>query len=54
MRELERRGEITAARAALETSLGVAEAEEMLSRLANEGHIRVSAKEGRLVYALWE
>jgi predicted ArsR family transcriptional regulator len=51
---LERHGEITAARAALETSLSVTEAEEMLSDLANNGHVRVSAREGRLSYALWE
>jgi hypothetical protein len=51
---LGRHEEITATRAALETSLSVAEAEEMLSRLANDGHLRVSANEGRLVYALWD
>jgi len=51
---LEQREEITATRAALETSLSVAEAEEMLSGLANNGHVRVSANEGRLVYALWD
>jgi hypothetical protein len=49
---LERHGEITAARAALETSLGVAAAEEMLSELANDGHVRVAAREGTLAYAL--
>ena len=51
---LERHGEITAARAALETSLGVAAAEEMLSDLANDGHVRVVAREGTLAYALWD
>ena len=51
---LKQHEEITATRAALETSLSVAEAEEMLSRLANDGHLRVSANEGRLVYALWD
>jgi hypothetical protein len=51
---LERHGEITAARAALETSLGVAAAEEMLSELANHGHVRVVAREGTLAYALWD
>jgi len=51
---LERHGEITAARAALETSLGVAAAEEMLSELANDGHVRVIAREGTLEYALWD
>jgi hypothetical protein len=51
---LERHGEITTARAALETSLGVAAAEEMLSELANDGHVRVVAREGTLAYALWD
>jgi hypothetical protein len=51
---LERRGETTAAIVALETSLSVTEAEEMLSGLANAGHVRVVAKGGRLAYALWE
>jgi hypothetical protein len=32
----------------------VADAEEMLSGLANEGHVRVIANGGRLAYALWE
>jgi hypothetical protein len=51
---LERHGEITAARAALETSLDVAAAEEMLFELANDGHVRVIAREGTLAYALWD
>ena len=40
--------------AALETSLTVAEANRMLSDLANSGHVEVRAHEGRLGYALWE
>ena len=51
---LERRGEITASGAALETSLSVAEADEMLSRLAESGHVQVHAREGRLAYSLWD
>jgi hypothetical protein len=51
---LERHGELTAARAALETSLSVAEADRMLSGLAKDGHIEVRAHEGRLTYALWD
>jgi hypothetical protein len=51
---LARKGKITAARAALETSLSVSEADGMLSELAKEGHVEVRAREGRLVYALWE
>ncbi len=51
---LARHGELTPARAALETSLGVAEADRMLSGLAKDGHIEVRAREGRLEYALWD
>ena len=51
---LARHGELTAARAALETSLSVSEADRMLSDLAKEGHVEVRAREGRLGYALWE
>lgn len=54
LKALERHGEITATRAALETSLSVAEAEEMLSGLANDGHVRVSANGGTLAYAMWD
>ena len=51
---LARHGEITPARAALETTLSVSEADRMLSGLAKGGHIEVRAGEGRLGYALWE
>jgi hypothetical protein len=51
---LARRGELSPALAALETSLGVAEADRMLSELAESGHVEVRAREGRLAYALWE
>jgi hypothetical protein len=51
---LARHGELTPARAALETTLGVDEADRMLSGLAKDGHIEVRAREGRLGYALWE
>ena len=51
---LARRGELSPALAALETSLTVAEANRMLSDLANSGHLEVRAQEGRLGYALWE
>lgn len=51
---LARRGELSPALAALETSLTVAEADRMLSELANSGHVEVRAHEGRLGYALWE
>jgi hypothetical protein len=48
---IERRGEITPVRAALETALTVAEAERMLDELAEKGHLEVRAREGRLVYS---
>jgi hypothetical protein len=51
---LARNGEITAARAALETTLSVSEADRMLSELAKNGHVEVRARGGRLGYALWE
>lgn len=51
---LERQGRITAARAALETSLSVAEADERLSGLAEGGHLRVTAQDGSLAYSLWD
>ena len=51
---LERRGSITAARAASEGSLSVAEADERRSRLAEKGHLQVNAYEGTLAYSLWD
>jgi hypothetical protein len=54
LKTLARHGEITAAKAALETSLSVAEADRMLTKLAKDGHVEVRAREGRLGYALWE
>ena len=52
LRALERNQEITSARAALETTLGVAEAEKMLTKLASGGHVEVRARDGHLTYAL--
>lgn len=54
LQALERRGRITATRAALETSLGVGEAEERLSGLAERGHLRVNVYGGSLAYSLWD
>jgi hypothetical protein len=51
---LERNRELTPARAALETSLTVSEADEMLSGLAERGYIDVRAEGRRLTYALSE
>jgi hypothetical protein len=46
------RGDITPVEAALETSLMVDEAEEILSRLADRGHLLVKSRDGALCYAL--
>ena len=45
-------GAITPVSAALETSLTVDEADGMLSRLANDGHLRVEGHDGTLYYVL--
>jgi hypothetical protein len=50
---LRERGELTPARAAMETSLSVAEADEMLRGLAEGGHLEVRVRGGALFYALW-
>ena len=52
LRALERHEEITAARAAMETSLSIAQAEEMLAKLASGGHVEVRARAGILAYAM--
>jgi hypothetical protein len=46
------RGSITPAEAAMETSLTVREADQMLSELAGAGHLAVESKDGTLFYAL--
>lgn len=51
---IRRKGRITVAGAALETSLSVEEADRMLSGLAAKGHLEVGVEHGRLLYALWE
>lgn len=45
-------GSITAAEAAMETSLTVREADKMLSELAGGGHLAVETRGGSLFYAL--
>lgn len=47
-------GDLTPVRAAMETSLTVAEADGVLQRLARNGHLEVRARGGALSYALWE
>ena len=49
---IERNGEITPARAALQTSLTVDEAERLLSELAQRGHLDLRAEGSKLVYSL--
>ena len=51
---LGRRGALTVAGAALETSLTVGEADRVLSALAAKGHVEVGVERGRLLYSLWE
>ena len=51
---LQREGELTPARAAMETSLTVAEADGMLKELAEGGHLEVRVRGGGIFYALWE
>ena len=45
-------GSITPAEAAMETSLTVREADEMLSELAGGGHLAVESRDGALFYVL--
>ena len=47
-------GELTPAQAAMETSLTVAEADRMLKKPADGGHLQVSVRGGGLLYSLWE
>jgi hypothetical protein len=51
---LQRRGELTPAQAAMETSLTVDEADKMLEDLAAKGHLDVKVRGGGLFYGLWE
>ena len=45
-------GNLTAVEAALETSLSVDEAEDILTHLANRGHLLVEGRDGSLCYSL--
>ena len=51
---LRKSGELTPAQAAMETSLTVNEADEMLKDLAAKGHLDVRVRGGGLFYGLWE
>lgn len=50
---LRKNPEISPARAAMETSLSVSEADRMLGDLAGEGHLEVRARDGGVFYSLW-
>jgi hypothetical protein len=45
-------GSITPVEAALRTSLTVEEAEEILTRFADRGHLVVHSRDGALLYAM--
>jgi hypothetical protein len=51
---LQRRGELTPAQAAIETSLTVDQADKMLEDLAARGHLDVKVRGGGIFYGLWE
>ncbi len=51
---LREHGELTPARAAMETSPTVAEADEKLEGLAEGGHLEVRVRGGGFFYSLWE
>jgi hypothetical protein len=51
---LQSSGELTPAQAAMETSLTVNEADQMLRDLAAKGHLDVRVRGGGLFYGLWE
>jgi hypothetical protein len=51
---LQNSGELTPAQAAMETSLTVNQADEMLKDLAAKGHLDVRVRGGGLFYGLWE
>ena len=51
---LREHGELTPARAAVETSLTVTQADKMLKELAEGGHLEVRVRGGGLFYSLWE
>jgi hypothetical protein len=54
LQALQSSGELTPAQAAMETSLTVNEADEMLKDLAAKGHLDVRVRGGGLFYGLWE
>jgi hypothetical protein len=51
---LERHGELTPLAVATKTSLTISTADQMLSELAQKGHLEVRIDGGKMSYALWE
>jgi len=49
---LERRGELTPAQAAIDTSLSASEADQLLCELASKGYLEVQVDAGRIHYTL--
>ena len=47
------RGELTSVQVAVQTSLSVREADEMLKELAEGGHLEIRVRGGALSYSLW-
>lgn len=47
-------GEVSAVRAAAETSLAITEADGMLKGLSEAGHLEVRVRGGAILYALWD
>lgn len=54
LQALREHGELTPAQVAMDTSLTVAEADQMLKELAEGGHLEVRVRGGGLFYSLWE
>ncbi len=54
LQALREHGELTPAQAAMETSLSVSEADNMLKELAEGGHLQVLVHGGGLFYSLWD
>ncbi len=53
LRAIGRRGKLTALRAAVDTSLSVAESRRILEELAFAGHLEVTVEHGKLLYGFW-
>ena len=49
---LERHGELSPAKAAIKTALAIDEADQLLSNLAQRGHLEVRVQDGKLFYKM--